>query len=255
MTRTIAVCTQKGGVGKTTTVSNLAAAWGALGHRVLAVDFDSQFALTRRFGVSPTEVATIYDVLAGSLDLPDVVVRDSAPGVDLVPSQRDLASIELTLVTELKREQFLRRALADHTDNYDLVVIDCPPNLGLLTVNALCAVNEAVVPIDMEDVDALQGAEEVIATVNTLAETGEAISIASLIRTRVDTRRRAYQAITEALFDLGLPVAETEIPDRAEFHHSAIVQEPLCLYRPDSVGATAYRRLAQELVTKEAVRA
>ncbi len=247
MTRRIAVCTQKGGVGKTTTVANLAAAWGAEGRRVLAVDFDPQFALTRRFGVAPKDVTTIYDVLAGSQELPGVVLERVAPGVDLVASQRGLASVELGLVGELKREQFLARALAGHDEFYDVVLIDCPPNLGLLTVNALCAVREAVVPIDMEDVDALQGAEELVATIEQLVATGDDIAITALVRVRVDPRRVAYGAIDEALGDLGLPVTETEIPDRADFHHSALVQEPLVLLRPDGAGALAYRRLAREL--------
>jgi chromosome partitioning protein len=245
--RTIAVCTQKGGVGKTTSVSNLAAAWGAMGHRVLAIDFDPQFALSRRFGIAPSAVPTLYDVLAGPRELPDVVLEEVAPGVDLVPAERRLAGVELSLVTELKREQFLARAIADHTGSYDFLLIDCPPNLGLLTVNALCAAREALVPIDMEDVDALQGAEELVATVRALVTTGDEIEIAALVRVRADRRRLAYGAINEALFELELPVAETEIPDRAEFHQSAIAQEPLVVSRPDSAGALAYRRLAEEL--------
>jgi len=247
MSRRIAVCTQKGGVGKTTTVANLAAAWGAAGRRVLAIDFDPQFALTRRFGIAPKDVATIYDVLAGSQELPDVVLDDVAPGVDLVASQRGLASVELSLVGELKREQFLARALAGHDDAYDVVLVDCPPNLGLLTVNALCTVREALVPIDMEDVDALQGAEELVATIDELVATGDEIAITALLRVRADPRRVAYGAIDEALGELELPVADTEIPDRADFHHSAIVQQPLVVLHPDGAGALAYQRLAREL--------
>ena len=177
--RTIAVCTQKGGVGKTTTVANLAAAWGSQGRRVLAVDFDPQFALTRRFGIDPSERSTIVDVLEGMIlkaktapDVGDVVVGEATPLVDVVPAHRRLADVETSLVREIKRETFLRRALRGHIDPYDIVLIDCPPNLGLLTVNALCAADEAVVPIDMKSVDALAGAEELIATAEALEEDG-----------------------------------------------------------------------------------
>lgn len=247
MTRRIAVCSQKGGVGKTTTVANLGAAWGGEGRRVLMVDFDPQFALTRRFGVAPKDVPTIQDVLAGPCELPDVVLEDVAPGVDLVASERGLASVELGLVGELKREQFLARALAGHDDAYDVVLVDCPPNLGLLTVNALCAVAEVLVPIDMEDVDALQGAEELVATIDQLVATGDEVAVTALLRVRVDRRRVAYAAINDALGELALPIAETEIPDRAEFHLAAIAHEPLTTLRPDSAGALAYLRLAREL--------
>ena len=214
MARTIAVCTQKGGVGKTTAVANLAAAWGSQGRRVLAVDFDPQFALTRRFGIDPSERATVADVLEGMIlktktvpDVGQVLVGEAAPRVDVLPAQRRLADVETSLVREIKREAFLRRALRGHTDPYDIVLIDCPPNLGLLTINALCAADEAVVPIDMKSVDALAGAEELIATAEALEEDGPRVT--ALVRNRVEgsanRRRQVYAAIDEALCQLDLP--------------------------------------------------
>ncbi len=256
MTRTIGVCTQKGGVGKTTTVANLAAAWGAGGRRVLAIDFDPQFALTRRFGIDPAARGTIVDVLEGMIlknaaapSVGDTIASDAAPNVDVIPAHRRLADIETTLVRELRRETFLRRALRGHTDGYDIVLIDCPPNLGLLTVNALCAAEEAIVPIDMKSVDALAGAEELIATAAALEEDGPKIT--ALLRNRVEgtvgRRRQVYTAIDDAIADLGVPVARTLIPARDDFEKAAILQTPLVLWRPDHAGSLAFRSLADEL--------
>jgi chromosome partitioning protein len=256
MTRTIAVCTQKGGVGKTTTVTNLAAAWGARGRRVLVVDFDPQFALTRRFGVDPSQRTTIADVLEGMIlkdgtapGVGEAVLVDAAPLVDLLPTHRRLADVETTLVREIRRETFLRRALRDRLDAYEIVLIDCPPNLGLLTVNALCAADEAVIPIDMKSVDALAGAEELIATAAALEEDGPRVT--ALVRNRVEgsagRRRQVYAAIDEALAELGLPVARTLIPARDDFEKAAILQVPLVVSRPDHAGSLAFRSLAEEL--------
>jgi chromosome partitioning protein len=254
MTRRIAICTQKGGVGKTTTVANLAAAWGARGRQVLAIDFDAQFALTRRFGIDPSERVTIAGVLEAMIfkapepTLAQATIVGVVAGVDLVASSRRLADVEMSLVTELRRETFLRRALRDIA-GYDVVLIDCPPNLGLLTVNALCAADEAIVPIDMKSVDALAGAEELIATAAALEEDGPQIT--ALVRNRVegtrDHRRQVFTAIDAALTDLQLPIADTLIPARDDFEKAAILQRPLVSWRPDHVGSVAFDELAAEL--------
>jgi chromosome partitioning protein len=247
MARTIAICTQKGGVGKTTTAANLACAWAQAGARVLAVDFDPQFALTRRFGISPGGRATVCDVFRDGRELVSVIAGEVAPGVDLVPSSRELSAIELSLVGERKREYFLSRALGALLEGYDAVLVDCPPNLGLLTVNALCACSEVVVPVDMEDVDALHGAEEVVALVRELVDTGDEVQLLGLLRVVVDRRRQVYKAIVDELAHSELPIFATEIPDSVEFQKSAVVHEPLVTWQPNSHGAQAYRALAEEL--------
>jgi chromosome partitioning protein len=254
--RTIAICTQKGGVGKTTAAANLAAAWGQLGRSVLAIDLDPQFALTRRFGADPAAGDTIYDVVesailrdATQIALDDVIRHDVVAGVDLIASRRELANIELTLAGLPRRELVLRRCLRQLQAHYDYTLIDCPPNLGLLTVNALCAADEAVIPLDMKSVDALAGAEELIATAQALEE--DAPRVTALVRNRVEGslphRRRVYRAIDAELEHLGLPIAATLIPARDAFEHSAIAHAPLVSTQPDHIGSQAFRDLATEL--------
>jgi chromosome partitioning protein len=248
MTRTIAVTSQKGGVAKTTTAANLAAVWGRGGQRVLCVDLDPQFALTRAFGRVPSEFAsTTLEAMSGASTAAAAAQADVAPGVALMPARRELRGLELSLVGELKREEFLARALRPLEDDYDVIVIDCPPNLGLLTVNALFAAREALVPVSMLDSGALQGAGEVQATIATLSARDVPIQITALLRTMADPRRLAYRALDEALLTLDTPIARTQIPLRAEFQNATVIGTPLVVLSPESDGAQAYAELAAEL--------
>lgn len=247
MTEVLAIGSQKGGIGKTTTTANLAVAWGESGARVLAIDLDPQFALTRRFGISPGDApATVFELLAGEGEVGDAVVRDIAPGVDLLAARRELAKLELSLAGEHHRERFLADLLSGQVEPFDFVLIDCPPSLGLLTVNAFVAASGVIVPVDMTDEGALQGAVEVRAIARRLARADE-VAVRALIRTKVDRRRIVYHQMSAALGDLGLPVARTEIPMAAAFQNAAAERLPLLSWRGTSPGADAYRALAVEL--------
>jgi chromosome partitioning protein len=157
-----------------------------------------------------------------------------------------LAKLELSLAGEHHRERFLADLLVGETDAYDLVLVDCPPSLGLLTVNAFVAATGVLIPVDMTDEGALQGAVEVRAIVTRLAR-GDDVDVCALIRTKVDRRRIVYQQMSTALRDLGMPVAQAEIPLAAAFENAAAERLPLLSWRRKSPGAEAYRALAAEL--------
>jgi chromosome partitioning protein len=248
---TIAVINQKGGSGKTTTATNLAAVWGReRGQRTLLVDLDPQFAATRHLGKRPSELAaTLYDVLADARDVGDAICQDIG-GVDLLAGDRRLTELELSLVGEAMRERFLISALEPIAERYDTCVLDCPPNLGLLTVNALVAADRVLVPVRMEDEGALQGVIELRGTLARLARRGLDRQIDGVLRIAVDRRRQVYAILDEGLRDADLEPLHAEIPTRAAFHRQGVEGRPLVVSQPDSPGAYAYRQLADELHDK-----
>jgi chromosome partitioning protein len=249
MTRVLAVAAAKGGVGKTTTASNLAAAVGEVGGRALAIDLDgSAFSLTRAFGQTPSRVpAGVFEVMTGAAVPADAVVVDVAPGVDLLVARRELAALELQLVAELGRELILRDALAGQLDAYDAVIIDTAPGITLLTVNALYAADGAIVPVSLEDAGSVQGALELGAAVGRARGRGATANVRAVVRVKADPRRIAAQSIEAALDEHGLPVAQEVVPLLAAFQTATARGVPLVVSHPDSRGACAYRRVAEEL--------
>lgn len=247
MPRVIAIANQKGGAGKSTMAANLAAAWGVAGKRVLALDFDPQFNLTEMFDADPDDAeATIDRVLSEDVPLRDARLQEVVPSVDLVPSSPRLADIERSLVGENFRERFLDDNLRGEVDEYDVVLIDCPPNLGDLTINALYAAPEIVVPINMTDRNAYKGASDLLRTVAAIQRERADTRIIAVVRNAVGVRV-LRESLEELLQDLGLPISRTQIPNRAAFQNTGAQGVPLVIAAPASDGAKAYIALAKEL--------
>ena len=251
--RVVALCNQKGGVGKTTSTINLGAALTEFGRRVLLVDFDPQGALSVGLGVQPHQLdRTIYDVLMeSSVSLEDVLLKTNIPGMDLVPSNIDLSAAEVQLVNEVAREQTLARALTPALPDYDLVLIDCQPSLGLLTVNALTAADEVVIPLECEFFS-LRGVALLIDTIEKVRERlNPRLHIAGILATMYDARtvhgREVFARVVEAFGDT---VFDTVITRTVRFPETTVAGEPITTWAPSSSGAQQYRALAKEVLAR-----
>jgi len=251
--RVVALCNQKGGVGKTTSTINLGAALTEYGRRVLLVDFDPQGALSVGLGVQPHQLdRTVYDVLMeSSVGLDDVLLKTNVPGMDLVPSNIDLSAAEVQLVNEVAREQTLARALTPALPDYDLVLIDCQPSLGLLTVNALTAADEVVIPLECEFFS-LRGVALLIDTIEEVRERlNPRLHIAGILATMYDSRtvhgREVFARVVEAFGDT---VFDTVITRTVRFPETTVAGEPITTWAPSSSGAQQYRALAKEVLAR-----
>lgn len=251
--RVIAMCNQKGGVGKTTTTINLAAALAEYGRKVLIVDFDPQGAASVGLGVSPHELdRTIYNVLMErDATIADVIRTTSTPNLDLLPANIDLSAAEVQLVGEVARESVLSRVLRPVLDDYDVVLIDCQPSLGLLTVNALTAAHGVLIPLECEFF-ALRGVALLIETIEKVRDRlNPRLEVDGILATMYDSRtlhaREVVARVHEAFSDTLL---HTVIGRTVKFPDATVAAEPITTYAPSHAGAAAYRQLARELVAR-----
>ena len=251
MTRIISLANQKGGVGKTTTTISLGAALAELGQRVLLVDFDPQGALSVGVGVNSIELdQTIYNlILDRATQFEDVVIKTNIPGVELLPGNIDLSAAEVVLVSEVAREQALKRVLTQAKGEYDYVLIDCPPSLGLLTVNALTASDSVIIPLECEFF-ALRGMALLVDTIEKVRDRlNPELEIQGVVATMYDGRTlHAREVISRVKEAFGTRLFASTIPRTIRFAEAPVVGEPILTYAGDSTGAAAYRALAREVL-------
>jgi chromosome partitioning protein len=253
-TRIIAVANQKGGVGKSTTAVSLGAALAELGHRVLVVDLDPQGNASTGLGIRhEARQVTVYDVLAADAPMTDAVIATPVENLFAVPSTIDLAGAEIELVSQFSRELRLRKALEPLRDGqYDFVLLDCPPSLGLLTVNALAAAEELIVPIQCEYY-ALEGLGQLLRNVRLVQQNvNPGLKLTGIVMTMFDPRTRlSEQVVDEVRKFFGDRVYRTIIPRTVRLSEAPGFGQPITVYDPRSKGAECYRDLAREVAERE----
>jgi chromosome partitioning protein len=253
--RIIALCNQKGGVGKTTTTINLAASLAEYGRKVLAVDFDPQGALSAGLGINTHDMTTIYDLMLDTKrDAHDAIVHTHVEGLDVMPANIDLSAAEVHLVNEVAREMILARVLSKVVKEYDVILIDCQPSLGLLTVNALTAAHGVLIPLECEFF-ALRGVALLIETIEKVQDRlNPSLELDGLLATMYDPRTLHSREVLERIVDtFGDKVFETVIGRTVKFPDASVSGVPIIEYAPQHPAAQAYLRLARELVDRGAV--
>ena len=250
--RIIAMCNQKGGVGKTTTAINLASALAGYGRKVLVVDFDPQGALSAGLGVVAHDIKTIYDLMVEKdLNVEEVIVQTGVKNLDVIPANIDLSAAEVQLVNEVAREQILARILRPILGEYDVIIIDCQPSLGLLTVNALTAAHGVLIPLNCEFF-ALRGVALLIETIEKVRDRlNPAIKLDGILATMYDPRTLHAREVVERLYEaFGDQVFDTIVNRTVKFPDATIAALPITEFAPTSDAAEYYRTVARELVAR-----
>ncbi len=251
--RIIAMCNQKGGVGKTTTTINLGAALAEIGRRVLLVDFDPQGALSVGLGIPTHELdVTVYTLLVErGHDVRDVIQHTRVEGLDVLPANIDLSAAEVQLVGEVAREQILARVLRPVMDDYDVILVDCQPSLGLLTINALTAAHGVIIPLECEFF-AMRGVALLVETIEKITDRlNPRLVVDGILATMYDGRtlhsREVVASVVEHFDDR---VFHTVISRTVKFPDASLAAEPITTYESRHKGADAYRQLARELIAR-----
>lgn len=253
MTRIISVVNQKGGVGKTTTAVNMATALAAIGKRVLLIDLDPQGNASTGLGIdNAMRRQTSYDVLIGACSLEQAALKTAIPRLDVAPATIDLTGAEIELVTMENREYQLKGALADMPTRWDYAIIDCPPSLGLLTINALTASDSVLIPLQCEFY-ALEGLSHLLKTIRLIqAKLNPRITIHGVVLTMYDRRNKLTEQIeADVRAFLGRDVYETVIPRNVRMSEAPSHGKPALVYDLKCTGSQAYLRLAKELIQRE----
>ena len=253
--RIISLCNQKGGVGKTTTTINLGATLAELGRRVLVIDFDPQGALSAGLGVQTHDVPTIYDLLLGTVKNPvEAIVHTNYANLDIIPANIDLSAAEVHLVNEVARETILARVLRKVSDQYDVILIDCQPSLGLLTVNALTAAHGVLIPLECEFF-ALRGVALLVETIEKVKDRlNPVIELDGILATMYDSRTLHSREVLDRVVEtFGDSVLETVIGRTVKFPDASVAGAPITSFAPEHAASQAYRQLARELISRGAV--
>jgi chromosome partitioning protein len=251
--RTVAVCNQKGGVGKTTTAINLGAALAEQGRRVLLVDFDPQGALSVGLGIQPHDIDnTVYNLLMErDITAHDVLVKTGVNGMDLLPSNIDLSGAEVQLVHEVGREYVLGGVLQPLVQDYDVIMIDCQPSLGLLTINALACADGVIIPLECEYF-AMRGVALLMETIDKVSHRlNKKLTMDGLLATMYDSRTLHTREVLASIVNgFGDKVFHTVINRTVRFPDATVAGEPITSFDSGSMGANAYRELAKEVLER-----